>query len=394
MDSEIYQAKNDTCGYSALRTFLIELTHQKGWRYLPRLHDGAMDLRELSTLASDAGVTLAWKRANYANAIYEAKRFPILLLLNEGKQGHLVTLLKKKKNMFLIADPKNGKEWISGALLQEKWTLVFGEGKIEKKETPPKKKRLIDPFALPLLLAFLFLELVFFFLGISFLQEDPRLLYAIIFLTLGVIFFAVREGSSFYFMHQFEEKHLSLIAKGSKADDYLLFQKAKSTFLFSPSSAFASLLIAFTLYVYLALWGVGYALAGALLILLEVLYCPLFATLKKEERRLERREALLLSRPFERKFARKIGREGEKLALKMRVVDLITYLPLFLLSFLALYQSETSSFYAYITAFLALFLFEKSLRPALHYPLGKKERRKIEDAFFERFLSLSEPNQV
>ncbi len=390
MNGTVYQAKPDSCGYAATRSFLIYFTKQKGWRYLKRDHEGAYDLQELSFLAKQAGVNLIWKRSCYANCLEEAKRFPLLLLLNEGKDGHLVVLLKKRKEYFYLDDPAKGKYWIKGKELMKKWSLIFGEGYFDRKEIPPKRPKLIDYFTLPLLLSLLFLELVFFLIGFYFLEEDPRLLYAFSFFLTAFLLFLLREGAIFLFLNRFEKDHLFLVPERGNSEDYFLFQRYKGSVFLGPISSFASLLVSLCLFTYVSFFGFGYFLASCFILLLEICYFPLEHFFTKEKEKLERKEAKMLEEPFAYKKGAELSKTASKLAFSLRVFDLSSLLPLFGLSFLALWGNEQgSSFYGFISAFLSLFILSKTFRSFLQYFLQKKKRQALADAFFERFLSLS-----
>ena len=272
MDATVYQHGEEECGYAALRSFLILLTGREGWRYLPRPKEGPLDLERLSRMAAEAGVSLVWKKAHYKGALLENPRLPLLLLLEEGSRGHLIVLRKKKGDRFLVEDPAKGRAWARAKDLLSSWNLVFGEGELLEKREPPRKRRLQDPFEMPLLLAMLTLELALLMPGLYFLQS----LFAHLF----------REGLSHYFLLRFDRRNLPLLRKSSPPEDFLLYQKAKSSLTRGPMHLLSSILVALVLYLYLALDSPGFALAGGIVLVLEGLYLPVAALLRKEERKL------------------------------------------------------------------------------------------------------------
>ena len=388
MDATVYQHGEEECGYAALRSFLILLTGREGWRYLPRPKEGPLDLERLSRMAAEAGVSLVWKKAHYKGALLENPRLPLLLLLEEGSRGHLIVLRKKKGDRFLVEDPAKGRSWVRAKDLLSSWNLVFGEGELLEKREPPRKRRLQDPFEMPLLLAMLTLELALLMPGLYFLQEDPRLFYAILFLSLSLFAHLLREGLSHYFLVRFDRRNLPLLRKGSPPEDFLLYQKAKSSLTRGPMHLLSSILVALVLYLYLALDSPGFALAGGIVLVLEGLYLPVAALLRKEERKLEEVELPLLRKPYEPGRGKKASMMAHALALKSRLLEALSYVPLLPLSFLALWGAKDGGFPLLVSSFLSLFLLARSFRPALRYPFYREERRRLLDAFHERFLSL------
>ena len=389
MDATVYQHGEGECGYAALRSYLICLTREKGWRRLSRPHEGPLTLEELSRLAAEAGVSLLWKKAHYRDALLENPRLPLLLLLEEGSRGHLIVLRRKKKgDRFLVEDPAKGRSWVRGKDLLSSWSLVFGEGEVLERREPPRRRRLQDPFETPLLLAFLTLELALLMPGLHFLEEDPRLLYAILFLSLSLLVHLLREGLSHYFLLRFDRRNLSLIRKGSPPEDFLLYQKAKSFLVGGALRLLSSILVALVLYLYLALDSPGLALGGGIALLLEALYLPFLALLRKEERGLEEEEIPLLRKPYDPARGRKASLLAHGLALKRRLLLALSYVPLLPLSFLSLWGAGEGGFPLLVSSFLSLFLLARSFRPALRYPFYREERKRLLDAFHERFLSL------
>ena len=79
---------------------------------------------------------------------------------------------------------------------------------------------------------------------------------------------------------------------------------------------------------------------------------------------------------------------AHSLALKFRLLGALSYVPLLPLSFLSLWGYEEGGFPLLVSSFLSLFLLARSFRPALRYPFYREERRRLLDAFHERFLSL------
>ena len=268
------------------------------------------------------------------------------------------------------------------------WSLVFGEGEVLERREPPRRRRLQDPFETPLLLAFLTLELALLMPGLYFLEDDPRLFYAILFLSLSLLAHLLREGLSHYFLLRFDRRNLSLLRKGSPPEDFLLFQKAKSSLMKGPMELLSSILVALVLYLYLALDSPGFALAGGIALVLEALYLPLAAILRREERKLEREELPLLRKPYDPAQGKKVSLMAHSLALKSRLLDALSYVPLLPLSFLALWGAGEGGFPLLLSSFLSLFLLARSFRPALRYPFYREGRRRLLDAFHERFLSL------
>ena len=388
MDATVYQHGEEECGYAALRSFLILLTGRGEWRYLPRPKEGPLDLECLSRMAAEAGVSLVWKKAHYKEALLKSPRLPLLLLLEEGSRGHLVVIRKKKGDRFLLEDPAKGRVWIKGKDLLSFWSLVFGEGTLIERREPPHRRRLHDPFETPLLLAMLTLELALMMPGLYFLQEDPRLFYAILFLSLSLLAHLLREGLSHYFLLRFDRRNLPLLRKGSPPEDFLLFQKAKSSLMKGPMALLSSILVALVLYLYLALDSPGFALAGGIALLLEGLYLPLAALLRKEERKLENEELPLLRKPYDPIQGKKVSLMAHSLALKSRFFEALSYVPLLPLSFLSLWGYEEGGFPLLVSSFLSLFLLARSFRPVLRYPFHRDGRRRLLAAFHERFLSL------
>lgn len=81
MSTIIYQESEHGCGLAVLRMVLCDLQKQSNYQYLTLDGHPPYSLKQLEERASKEGVLLSFMRAENAEAIMDAKEFPMILSL-------------------------------------------------------------------------------------------------------------------------------------------------------------------------------------------------------------------------------------------------------------------------------------------------------------------------
>ena len=130
----VYQGDEDGCGLASLRMLLLDLTKEKGYRYLYAEEDGPLSLEAIKKIAFSEGVTVVWKECEKKEDIISCSSFPMLALLDSGRKGHLVYIRKGTKKKLLVYDPASGPKWVRREELVKSFSLVYGEVALTRKE--------------------------------------------------------------------------------------------------------------------------------------------------------------------------------------------------------------------------------------------------------------------
>lgn len=208
----IYQAQRKGCGFACVK-MLLSLNGVKEAEEIeePLLSSQAPSLGELISFASEHGLTLSGYKFLEPSGLLSHKEFPILLLLEEKGQTHMVVLAKARGSYFLVLDPMKGRRWVKKSELAEKTSLFYLKQlsfakKPEKKGAPPyqRKRRWGDFLAI-----FPVLEGLLGLCALSTLRQDGSFLVLAIFLLAYCLCLASRTLFSFKAMKRFDEEYLS-----------------------------------------------------------------------------------------------------------------------------------------------------------------------------------------
>ncbi len=132
--------------------------------------------------AAKEGVGIAFKRTAAKDSLAQNGSWPILLLMEKGRDGHLVVAMAKRLGRILIHDPAEGKKWVKPNRLASSWTGIYGEvNYLDKQKSSWKRPRFVNPFALFFPAALAALAAASLFLGFYYVSEEGNYLYPTIF---------------------------------------------------------------------------------------------------------------------------------------------------------------------------------------------------------------------
>lgn len=383
----VYQSNFNSCGYASLRSFLILFTKRKSFRYLRSQKKERLSLKELSSLAEEHGIIVKWRQAFSSNCLKEAKNTPYLLLLKDQKSEHLVVLKRVRKNKALIWDPEQGWQAIELKKLEERWSLIYGEGKKSENISAPLKIKFLNRQLLTFTIVSLFF-FVFAFLFFLFALSCGNFLFMGILMTISLLSAIAFLLSVHLLFKDFKRRYQSLFFDKEKLfeEDFLIYERFRAQ-LYGPIlrfSAFLSVSIA----IYLFLLKESFLLLSGSLFLLALfpfIYFALFKPFKESLSKLEKEETHFMKHineerkkiiKLEKKAARLAFYKGIMLFAILALVILASLIPSFLTKVFLL-----DSFLFGISVNFVLFECLKEIFLNLT-SLGDK---RLFDAFFERF---------
>lgn len=393
MEQLIYAGNRGGCGLASLKMLLVHLKKDRNYEYME--DSSARSLEDLKLLAEKEGVLLAWKKANSKKSIEENETFPLLLLFEGKNEKHLVYLKKKKRNGFLIFDPDIGETFLTFEELEEKWTLIYGEGVLrEKGKCAYKKERYFTSRGILSTFSFFLLSSLSFFLSFYFFEGEKPVYLTILFLALASMFFIVEKEALRREMRRFDKAFLPslLKEKGDLKEDYKNFLNFKKnlflelrTFIEAPITLIGTLLI----------FGINTPsfLLSALLVILEAtLSLLIFKPLSLKEKRdlsLEEESLFLLAQKEKRETAferyREFERKIEGVSKKNEYQRLFNVVFALLFSFLPPLLEKRIETNFFLFEFFALMAVLEAYNPLLELLKGEEGRKKSEAYFRAHF---------
>ena len=231
----IYQAQEKGCGYAAIKNLLAYngFPHAESLTE-PPISDKAPSLGELIAFADGFGLTLSGYKFLEPSALSTCDLFPLLLVLEEEGNSHLVMAKKKKKSRYLILDPALGESWQKEEDLLPKFSGVYlkqlsYESKQEKGEAVPSLKRPLIAYALPL---FPVLEAALAFFTILFFSSVSNFTLLLLFIAAYCLLILSRSVFLMAAMEQFDAQWSQGLATREKEkrkealEHYLAYKKA------------------------------------------------------------------------------------------------------------------------------------------------------------------------
>jgi hypothetical protein len=391
----IYQEDENGCGLASMRMFLCALTRRHGYKFLTLEGHPPYSLENLRLASSKEGVDLVFKKVADPLSLKTNKKWPILLLLKGGKNGHLVLAIRRFGKRVLIHDPADGKSWIKIPKLIEKWTGVFGEGNVtEKRRCPFKKPHLIKSSALIIPSLLSLVACACLFVGFYFLSAEGNYLFPILFFGAYGLVEITERFLLVKAMKSFDEKWLNSIFDS----DPERLRKNFERYYSYKRNVFPSWLDFFegaaTAIGLLILVGMNepsfFAAAGGMALYLVGASATLSMSLAKRKLSLEEAEQALFKDDYQKEVKlrslKDINSEAYKigdLCIYERVIFFAVTLVLALFPVLA---SEEISLNYYLLHFFALLAVGEGLKKVLGF-FEEKPQREIDEAYFREYLA-------
>ena len=231
----IYQAQEKGCGYAAIKNLLAYngFAHAESLAE-PPIEDKAPSLGELIAFAGNFGLTLSGYKFLEPGALSTCDSFPLLLMLEEEGNSHLVMAKKKKKDRYLILDPASGESWQKEEDLLPKFSGVYlrqlsYESKQEKGEAVTPLKRPLIAYVLPL---FPVLEAALAFFAIMFFSNVSNFSLLLLFVAAYCLLILSRSVFLMAAMEHFDAQWSGGLAMREKEErkdalkHYLAYKKA------------------------------------------------------------------------------------------------------------------------------------------------------------------------
>jgi len=399
MEQMVYAGKRGGCGLASLKMLLIHYQKQRRYAYMESERNG--DLESLRFLAESEGVALSWKKSEDHTALLRNKRYPLLLLLEEGSKKHLVYLRKRRGDRFYVYDPDRGEMKLSVKELFPKWTGVYGEGEfIKKVKCPYKKMRLYSVLGVASILLSSFLAVFSLAAAFYFFKEDQPPMGTFIFLASFGLFFVLERFLLIKEMSRFDDRYLRLpLRKKERREttkgNYMHFLSFKK-------QAFLRLRWwtegPFVLLVVLLLFGLdspSFWLSGALLVSVQIL-SSFFVSSRSRKGALkvmEAEEKVFSERISDQKVLneelRTIKRESYSLCRLFEYRKILSICLLLALSFIPVLFEQRIELNYFLLQFFALFSLHDALAPLCEMLAGRDDYLR-EMAFFSAHFSSNE----
>ena len=124
----INQIKKKDCAFASLKILLANVYKKKDFLYVIQdKDDKSYSLKEIINEAKKYGVVLKGYKLENDEEIYNFKKQPYLITINENDLLHMVVLLKVTKKYVIIADPNDEIKKIKISELLKIWTRDFLE---------------------------------------------------------------------------------------------------------------------------------------------------------------------------------------------------------------------------------------------------------------------------
>ena len=122
----VCQIQDKGCGYAAVKGLLVYLGLGEGYAYAyePKA-DKAPSLKEVISYARGLGLGLEGYTCLGSDEAFAENELPVLALVEEGGEEHLVGIYKRLGTHYLIADPMVGYRHIPIYSFQRKWTGIY-----------------------------------------------------------------------------------------------------------------------------------------------------------------------------------------------------------------------------------------------------------------------------
>lgn len=383
----IFQGDEHSCGYACIRMFIMLKKKDEGFRYLRIGDRPPYSLSSLQSVSKRCGVDLCWKKAENIESLKNNAVFPILLVLKEGEQTHMVLLKKSSKKKFLIYDPANGKEWIKKEEIVNKWTGIFGDGEVfDDKSCEDKKPDKPNIWFYITSLLSLTIGIASLGVGFFFLNQDGNFLIPVIMFTVYALMEILRRRLAVYFMKEFDKRCLPYLKKSDDApieEDFKVYQLYKKDVFSDFVIMSASLLIVVALGILVGINSPSFFISMAGLISYRIISTVfLERNIKKDERDLEEEEKNCIKdkdKAFEKIVS--IQNKAYSISSQMdfdRIIETVITLLLSLIPFVA---QETFSLNFYLLHFFSLSALNSSIHEVSDYHLRIRDRQKNKDYF-------------
>lgn len=383
----IFQGDEHSCGYACIRMFIMLKKKDSSFRNLRIGDRPPYTLYTLQEIAKTSGVDLSFRKAENLESLRSNVVFPILLILKEGEQNHMVLLKASKRGKFLIYDPARGKDWIKQETIISKWTGIFGDGEVID-DKPNESMKLDKPnvwyyISSALCLTFGIASLG---LGFYFLNQDGNFLVPVIAFASYALLEVLRKRLAVYFMKDFDKRclpYLEMSAKKHIEDDFKQYQLYKKDVFsdFVIMSASISLVVA--LGTLIGVNSPSFFISMAGLICYRIIVTVfLTRNTRKESRSLELEETTGIKdkdKSFEN--IKSIQDKAYSISNKLdfeRVIEIVAILFLSLIPFVV---SENFTLNYYLLHFFALHALNSSIHEVVEYHLRIPDRQKNKDYF-------------
>jgi len=395
MSTIIYQESEHGCGLAVLRMVLCDLQKQSNYQYLTLDGHPPYSLKQLEERASKEGVLLSFMRAENAEAIMDAKEFPMILSLKGREGSHLVYCPKATKRKVLLYDPALGPRWVKREELKEEWDLVFGKVELLSHEKCPYQAPKLFSWTQRLVPSLLSVfACVALFAGFYFVRDDGNYLVSILLFALYGILEIISRRFLFHAMKQCDERWLKRVAVGPKEqwrERYLQYSEWKKNAFPGVFALFSSLTISIALTILIG-WNSPYffvSVAGMLVYLLAK-SIGIGTSIEQAKRKIETSEHEIFSTDISAEEATRgfeaLNEEGYHIGSELSYERILFVAMALALALLPLLSAESITLNYYLFHFAGLLAIGVGLRQWSQYWEEAPVREQNERYFLEYFV--------
>ena len=391
----VYQGDEEGCGLATLKMLLLDLTKKKGYRYLTSEKEADISLEDIRQIAFKEGVDIKWKRASSKEELLLATSFPLLILLEGSRKGHLVYLKKATKKKFLVYDPAIGKKWVKKEDFIKNFSCVYGEPVLFSVESCPYTKPKIfskKGFLLSSLASLLGIASLYF--GLYLLGNEDSYILVAIFLSLYGLLSVGSRLINGVFSRKFDKRWLKYVPSNSKkklAKNYERYYAFKSSTFPAVMTIVEGVSVVFGLSFLFGLNDPYFYVSAVGLNLYLALESGIFRkkTVKKKESLVLAEENLLQGKDNIKEQFKKmsqISNEAFQIGEGTTYVQIIYMAVAIGLSFIPSLMSDNFSLNYYLFHFFGLLGLGQGIRSLLNFFENRSERARAYVYFLENFV--------
>jgi predicted double-glycine peptidase len=206
----VRQAGKEGCGLAALRTLLVNLSHDRNYRYLTLNGHPPYSLANLREAAKKEGLKLDFRRAVATSAIRTADRFPFLAVMKTPSgSDHMILVTSLSKKGVRVLDPTDGRKVITFAEFERTWTLIFGEViSYEKRKAPCHRPDITPLWPMAIEISIEILADVALLFGFYFMNGNGSFLYPVACFSAFGLGSVLRRYLATLFLKKFDKRWL------------------------------------------------------------------------------------------------------------------------------------------------------------------------------------------
>ena len=397
----VRQAGQEGCGLAALRTLLVNLSHNQNYRYLTLEGHPPYSLAQLRDTAQKEGLKLEFRRAVETSAIRKADKFPLLAVLKTSTGAdHMVIVSGLKNGKLIVLDSSEGKKLIPYEDFEAVWTCIYGEVvSYEPKVCSFHKPSIVPTWPLAIQIIIELISDGALLCGFYFMDGSGSFIYPVTFFMIFALSAVLRRVLGTYFLKKFDLKWLGSIYDKNPSHfrtNYEHYHQFKGFLFVSPFDCCSALFLLLALAFLIGVNNPSFFIALGAIGVYEGLASLLFSRRLRKRRKVlaETEESLFSGRLDEKEtFLRldSLNKETYDIADGIGNFRVVFYALCLALTFLCFIGQNSVSLNFYLFHFFGLITagdsFERCFSYLLSMPLREEETEYFREYFAKKSVS-------